>query len=62
MREYDKSLREVWKWKEGVDEDLKCLAPKEYVEKLRKDADRILSEGVIQLPLARSDVETPSTS
>ena len=49
MRNYDKSLIEVWEWKEKVYHDVKNYNAKEYVEKVRNDADKILSDGGIKL-------------
>ncbi|OHB90120.1 MAG: hypothetical protein A3D13_06830 [Planctomycetes bacterium RIFCSPHIGHO2_02_FULL_40_12] len=49
MRNYDNSLIEVWKWKEMVYEDTKGMSAKEYVEKVRSDANKILSENAIEL-------------
>jgi hypothetical protein len=49
MKKYDKSLLEVWAWKEKVYQDVKDLSVEEYVEKVRKDADKILSKGLINL-------------
>ncbi len=49
MKSYDKSLIEVWEWKERVYRDVKDLTAKEYVEKIRNDADKILSESTIKL-------------
>ncbi len=49
MRNYDNSLIEVWKWKEMVYEDTKGMSAREYVKKVRSDADKILSENVIEL-------------
>ncbi|HLG29814.1 MAG TPA: hypothetical protein VI387_06340 [Candidatus Brocadiales bacterium] len=49
MKSYDKSLIEVWEWKERVYRDVKDLTAKEYVEKIRNDADKILSESAIKL-------------
>lgn len=49
MRKYDKSLIEVWEWKERVYHDVKDLTAKEYIEKIRKDADKILSDALIKL-------------
>ena len=51
MKNYDKSLVEVWKWKEKVYRDVKNLTAKECVEKFRSDADKILSESDIELTL-----------
>jgi hypothetical protein len=49
MKKYDKSLLEVWEWKEKVYQDVKDLTAEEYVEKVRKDADKILSNGLLNL-------------
>lgn len=49
MKKYDKSLIEVWEWKEKVYQDVKDLKAEEYVEKVKKDADEILSEGLVKL-------------
>jgi hypothetical protein len=49
MQNYDRSLMEVWEWKEKVYQELKDLTPEERVEKLRKDADKFLREHGIKL-------------
>jgi hypothetical protein len=49
MQKYDKSLIEVWEWKEKVYQKVKGLSTQEYIEKVRKDEDRILSEHGIKL-------------
>lgn len=49
MRKYDKSLVEVWDWKEKVYHDVKDLSSKEYIEKIKEDAARILAENQITL-------------
>jgi len=49
MRKYDKSLIEVWEWKEKVYLDIKDLKAKEYVDKIREDTDKILSDRHIKL-------------
>ncbi|MEK6690399.1 MAG: hypothetical protein AABY78_03735 [Nitrospirota bacterium] len=51
MQKYDKSLTEVWEWKMRVYQDVKDLTPKEYIEKIRNDADKILSESGVKLTL-----------
>ncbi len=53
MRTYDKSLIEVWEWKEKVYDEVKGLSPEDYIKKIKNDADTILS---------RSHVELVSTS
>jgi ribosomal protein L15 len=49
MRKYDKSLIEVWEWKEKVYHDVKYLSAKEYIERIKEDATKILAEGQIEL-------------
>ena len=49
MQKYDKSLVEVWEWKEKVYQKVKDLSTQEYIEKVKKDTDRILSEHGIKL-------------
>jgi ribosomal protein L15 len=49
MRKYDKSLIEVWEWKEKVYHDVKDLSAKEYIERIKEDATKILTEGKIEL-------------
>ena len=49
MRKYDKSLIEVWEWKERVYSEFKNLTTKEYLKRLKDDADKILSERHIKL-------------
>jgi len=49
MRRYEESLTEVWEWKEKVYQDVKDLTTEDYLEKLRGDAERILSENHTKL-------------
>jgi len=49
MKRYDKSLIEVWEWKEKVYHDVKDLPPDRYINKIKEDADRILSDALIEL-------------
>jgi hypothetical protein len=49
MKTYDKSLTEVWEWKEGVYRETKGLCAKDYIRKTTKDADSVLSESHIEL-------------
>ena len=49
MRTYDKSLTEVWEWKEMVYRDTEGLSPGDYIRKTTKDADAVLSERRIDL-------------
>jgi len=50
MKRYDKSLIEVWEWKEKVYREVKDMAPSEYVKKIKNDAEKILSNSHIKLP------------
>lgn len=54
MKKYDRSLIEVWEWKERVYDDLKDLTSKEWVERIKQDADRILSDALIELTRVNS--------
>lgn len=49
MKNYDKSLLEVWEWKEHVYNDVKKLSAKEYVDRIRQDAEKLLGESSILL-------------
>jgi hypothetical protein len=49
MRTYDKSLTEVWEWKEKVYDETKELSVKEYIRKIKNDADSILSKRKVEL-------------
>jgi len=57
MKNYDKSLKEVWEWKESVYQDVRNLSPKEYIKKIKKDAENILSEKHIKLTSVSSKKE-----
>lgn len=49
MKKYDRSLIEVWEWKEKVYRDVKDLSAKEYIKRVKEDATKILTEGRINL-------------
>ena len=53
MKIYDRSLEEVWEWKEQVYEQLKGFTPAEYLEKIGTDARAVLNEHGIKLCVAR---------
>ena len=57
MKNYDKSLIEIWDWKEKVYQDVKDLTSKEYIEKIKKDADKTFSEHNVQLAAMYSKKE-----
>jgi hypothetical protein len=54
MRKYDESIIEVWEWKEKVYQDVKGLTPKEYIERIKAEADKILSDALVDLTLVSS--------
>ena len=49
MQKYDKSLMEVWEWKDKVYQDFKDLTIEEYVKRVRKESDAILAKYGIKL-------------
>jgi pyruvate-formate lyase-activating enzyme len=49
MKKYDKSLMEVWEWKDKVYYDIKELTPEQHINKIKEDAERILSNARIKL-------------
>ena len=49
MRRYDKSLIEVWGWKEKLYNDVKELVPDKYIKKIKENADEILSAALVEL-------------
>ena len=49
MEKYDKSLVEVWEWKESVYQDVKKLSDSDYAEKLKRESDEILSAAGVKL-------------
>jgi hypothetical protein len=52
---YDKSLKEVWKWKEEVSDSLINLTVKEKLEKIRESTrKRLASRGKSQRQLITS--------
>lgn len=49
IERYDRSLEEVWEWKEQVYHELKDLSPAEYIAKITLDGKRLLDEQGITL-------------
>ena len=49
MKTNDASLTEVWEWKDKVYQDIKGLSLKERLEKIKKDAEKILMDNHIKL-------------
>lgn len=60
MKKYDDSLKEVWNWKEEVYNDLKDLKTNELIDKIKKSADKILSDNSIRLSTVSSKKGTES--
>ncbi len=46
---YDKSLTEVWEWKERSYQEYKNLTDEESIERIRQNADKLLSEAGVKL-------------
>jgi len=55
MQKYDKSLIEVWEWKEQVYQELKDLTDQEIIEKIRKNADKMLLESKMELKIYKKE-------
>ena len=53
MKIYDRSLEEVWEWKEQVYQQVKGFTPTEYIEKIGKDARAVLNEHGVKLRVAQ---------
>jgi len=49
MQKYDRSLIEVWEWKNKVYQDFKNLSIDDYVKKVREESDTILAKHNIKL-------------
>ncbi len=49
MKNFDKSLTEVWEWKDKVYQEAKNLAPEDYVKKIKDVAERELETNAITL-------------
>ena len=49
MKKTDKALMEVWKWKEKVYRDYSRLTADEYIERMKGNAEKLLSGNKIKL-------------
>lgn len=49
----DRSLKEVWDWKDQVYEETKDLSMEERINKIKKDADKILKESKLDLKILK---------
>ncbi len=54
---YDKSLTEVWEWKEKVYEEYKHLTPEEYVARINKNAETMRAEAGIKMMVAEKQTK-----
>jgi hypothetical protein len=50
---YDRSLEEVWEWKEQVYQQIKGFTHAEYIEKVGRDARAVLNEHGVKLRLVQ---------
>lgn|GEM_PF-4253963 len=50
---YDRSLEDVWEWKEQVYEKVKGFTPADYIEKIGEDARAVLNEHWVKLCVAQ---------
>lgn len=57
MQKNDKSLIEVWEWKEQVYQELKDLTDQEIIEKIGKNANKLLLESKIELKIYKRDYQ-----
>ena len=51
MLKYDKSLLEVWEWKEKAYQDMKDLSEQDYLERLKKNTDNFLAGHKLKLKI-----------
>jgi hypothetical protein len=56
MKRCDRSLEEVWEWKEQVYQDVKELTPAGYLAKISKDADVLLKDHGLNLRTVKRDM------
>lgn len=49
MKKYDKSLIEVWGWKDAVYKDTKNLTSAEFMMRIRRSAEKLLAKHKITL-------------
>jgi len=61
MKNYDRSLIEVWEWRRKVHEDLKGLTVEEYVKKVREEADAALDKYGIKLKRVETNRDLQKT-
>ena len=55
MKKYDESLIEVWEWKDKILKDTVGLSSEEYIDWITKEAERVLEEQEIKLPVRHLD-------
>jgi len=49
MLKYDKSLKEIWEWRNKLADQNKILTNEEYLKKLKNKTDKILKDHNIKL-------------
>jgi hypothetical protein len=49
MKKPDKSLREVWGWKEKVFQEYGQFSSQEYIQKMKNNTEKLLSTNNIKL-------------
>jgi hypothetical protein len=49
MKKPDKSLREVWGWKEKVFQEYGQFSSEEYIQKMKNNADKLLTANKLKL-------------
>lgn len=55
MRKNDRSLEEVWEWKEKVYQEAKDFTPSEYLEKLNNDGELLMRLHGLKLKTVRRE-------
>jgi len=55
MKKPDKALREVWGWKDKVYRKYSHLSPEEYLQKIKDNAEKLLSTKKIKLKEVSSE-------
>lgn len=55
MMKDDKSLEEVWDWKDQIYEETKTLSMEDRVNKIKADVDMILAENDLNLSVVKRD-------
>ena len=62
MKKYDKSLIEVWEWKDKVYQDFRDLPVNEYANKVREESDAIMAKHGIRLKRVKVKTQMKRTA